>query len=91
MDNFSVGERFTREAGAVRKELRKRTFSYVAAGLGLVAGLAWNDAIKLLIEYLLPQAGNTLVAKFAYAFLVTVFVAFALYYVERSLKEDVEK
>ena len=75
----------------VQKELRKRIFSYVAAGLGLVAGLAWNDAIKLLIEYLIPQKGNTLVAKFFYAFLITVFVVVALYYVERLFKGEKDK
>jgi len=30
----------------IREEVRKKTIGYIVAALGLVAGLAWNDAIK---------------------------------------------
>lgn len=88
MDDFSIREGFTREAGAVRRELRKRTFSYIAAGFAFVAGLAWNEAIKAFIDYLIPQTGSGVAAKFLYALLVTFFVVFVLYYVERSFREE---
>ena len=44
------------------------------AGMGLVAGLAWNEAIKALIEYLYPLDQNSLLAKFIYAALITVII-----------------
>jgi hypothetical protein len=42
--------------------------------------LAWNEAIKALIEYLFPLGSNTLVAKFIYAFTITAFVVFLTSY-----------
>lgn len=38
-----------------RRKIKKKMFSYIAAGLGLVAGLAWNDAIKTVIDYFIPK------------------------------------
>ena len=55
--------------------MRTKTVGYITAGLGIVAGLAWNEAIRELIDFLFPNPGNTLVAKFIYAFLLTSVVA----------------
>jgi hypothetical protein len=68
--------------------VKKRMFSYIAAGLGLVAGLAWNDAVGTLISYLIPKSDNTVVAKMIYAFVVTLVVAVLLFYIEKSLNRD---
>lgn len=72
-----------------RREIKKKIFSYIAAGLGLVAGLAWNDAIKVLIDFFVPDTGNTIIAKLFYAFLLTLVVALILFYGEKSFDEDV--
>ena len=56
------------------KEVRTKTFTYVSTALGLVAGLAWNDAIKALIDLLFPFSKNALAAKFLYAILITLVV-----------------
>jgi len=61
----------------LRHELEERTSTYVIAALSFVAGLAWNDAIKALIEFLFPLPQNNLQAKFTYAILVTIFVTIA--------------
>ncbi|MBI2551844.1 hypothetical protein HYW17_00895 [Candidatus Uhrbacteria bacterium] len=45
----------------------------MAAGFGLVAALAWNDAIQSLFTTIFPTASNV-VAKFVYAGLITVLV-----------------
>lgn len=55
-------------------EIRQKTLGYILAGFGFVAGLAWNDAIKSLIDYLYPLPGDVLFSKFLYAFVVTVIV-----------------
>ncbi|MBU1131574.1 hypothetical protein KJ840_05590 [Patescibacteria group bacterium] len=47
---------------------------YMVAALGLVAGLAWNDAIKSLIEFLFPNQQNSLTAKFGYAVIITIVI-----------------
>lgn len=59
----------------IRNEFRKQLATYIMASLGLVAGLAWNDAIKSLIENVFPlsQSGNWPI-KMAYASILTVLV-----------------
>ncbi len=58
----------------VRKEVRERTLAYVVAALGLVAGLAWNEAINTLIVQYFPLSKDTLIAKFVYAAVITIVV-----------------
>jgi hypothetical protein len=60
---------------SLKKQMKTQTVTYLTAGLGLVAGLAWNEAIRELIDFLFPNPGNTLFAKFVYAFLLTAVVA----------------
>ncbi|RJQ29068.1 hypothetical protein C4571_02260 [Candidatus Parcubacteria bacterium] len=72
----------------MKREVRERTVGYVVAALGLVAGLAWNDAIKSLIEYLFPRSQGTLLAKFAYALGVTVAVVVVTVYLVRVIRRE---
>jgi len=80
-------QRFEREAAEVEKQVRTRILTYLGAGLGFVAGLAWNDAISSLIKYLFPTAYNGLIAKFAYAVGITVIITIFLVYLEKILRE----
>ena len=57
-----------------KEEIKKQTAGYMTAALGLVAGLAWNDAIKSLIESFYPFAKDGIFAKFFYAILITMVV-----------------
>ena len=59
---------------STRDEIREQVIGYISAAFGLVAGLAWNDAIRALIEALVPFGTNTLIAKFLYAIAVTAVV-----------------
>ena len=63
----------------LRSQIRRQTVGYIVAALGLVAGLAWNDAIKTLIEQLFPLGTGSLPAKFFYATLITVLVVVISY------------
>ncbi len=65
----------------LHEEIRKQTLGYIVGALGLVTGLAWNEAIKALIEYLFPLSQNTLLAKFIYALLITAIVVIFTNYV----------
>jgi len=58
------------------------------AGLGLVAGLAWNDAIKALIEELFPVGRNSVLAKFIYAALITLIVVVVGAYLVRLFRKE---
>ncbi len=91
MAQFPDKEKTIRLVKTAEQVVKKRLFTYIGAGLGLVAGLAWNDAITTLIKFFIPGAGNTVIAKFVYAFILTIVVAAVLYYVERSLAESTEK
>lgn len=63
----------------IRKEIKEKTIGYILAAFGFVAGLAWNEAIKSLIEQFFPNTGNVLI-KFVYAIIVTVAVVIASIY-----------
>ena len=46
----------------------------MASAFALVAALAWNEAIKSLIERLVPKEGNNILSLFIYAAVVTILV-----------------
>ncbi len=68
---------------SVREQVRTQTVGYIAAAFGLVAGLAWNDAIKAFIENVFPLGQGTMWAKFIYAIIITVFVVIITKYLVR--------
>lgn len=81
-------EKIKNESAEVKKEVKKQLLTYIAASLGLVAGLAWNEAIKALIEYFFPAAQNTVLAKFLYAIGVTLLIVLVSYYLTKLMKTD---
>lgn len=83
--------RSEKEQKGLRQEVRRQSMGYLLAAFGIVAGLAWNEALKALIEDLFPVPENTLIAKFGYAILLTVFLAIATTYLMRFVGSDKEK
>ncbi len=57
----------------LKLEILEQISSLITAGFGLVAALAWNDAIKELISIILPQPSMFL-GKIIYALIITIFV-----------------
>lgn len=94
MNTFMNGEtknkvkEFKRKGGELAESVRKQVLTYIVAAFGLVAGLAWNEAIKALIEEIFPLGKDTLLAKFLYAILVTLIVVFITVYLVRFLKKE---
>ncbi len=74
------------QGSQVKQEVREKTLGYLLAALGLVAGLAWNEAIKAGIEYLWPMSQNTLWAKFGYALGITMVVVIMSFYLTKAIK-----
>lgn len=70
-----------------RQEFRTRTVGFIATALGLVVGLAWNDAVKTLIEVVIPLKGDTIVIKFIYALVLTVIVVSVIVLLMRFIEE----
>lgn len=82
---------FKEESARLKREVRKQVSGYILAGLGVVAGLAWNDAIKGLIEYAFPISQTSMRAKFLYAVLLTLVIVLISMYVLRVNREDDKK
>lgn len=82
-------EKLKVERDKVKKEAKKQILAYITAAFGLVAGLAWNEAIKGLIEYLFPLSQNNVWVKFLYAIIMTfVVVIISIYLVKLFKKEE---
>lgn len=74
MDTTATTKAEAKKKKALRAELREKTTGYILTALGLVAGLAWNDAISSAIKYFFPLDQNGLLAKFLYAGIITVII-----------------
>jgi uncharacterized membrane protein YeaQ/YmgE (transglycosylase-associated protein family) len=68
----------------IRSKIKEQTGGYMTAALGLVAGLAWNDAIKSLIEAFFPISKSGVFAKFIYAIVITIVVVFVGQYILKT-------
>jgi hypothetical protein len=55
-------------------EILDKFSQLITTALGLVAALAWNDAIQTLFQQFLGTVGGALAAKLFYAVLVTSVV-----------------
>ncbi len=63
-----------KEELSLKREVRAQVIGYVVAALGLVAGLAWNDAVKSIIEHFFPLSQSTIWAKIVYALILSTGV-----------------
>ena len=45
-----ISRKIKEKSKEFQQEVREKTFGYIVASFGLVAGLAWNEAIKAMIE-----------------------------------------
>jgi hypothetical protein len=80
-----------KESKSVKKEVRNKVVMYITTAIGLIAGLAWNDAIKALIEDLFPVSKNTILAKVFYALIITVLLAIVSVYLARFSSQEEKK
>lgn len=81
------------------KELKLETLvkmtDLATAGFGLVAALAWNEAIQSLVNKFLPKSTDGgIIAQVFYAVIITVFVVLVTVRLGRMTgraKEDLDK
>lgn len=81
-------EKIKQGSEEIKRETKEGMIGYIVAAFGLVAGLAWNDAIKALIEYIFPLGPNTLLLKFVYAILITLVLVFISTYLMKLFKTE---
>lgn len=90
-DLSTIREKTKEEAERLKREVKQRTVGYIVAALGLVAGLAWNDAVRSLIEHLFPIVKDKLLMKFVYAATITMVLVFISVYIIRIFGGDDKK
>ncbi len=78
------------ETKEIKHQIKQKTIEYIATALGLVAALAWNDAIKSAIDYFFIT-GNGVLAKVVYAALLTIIVVVITYYLVTFQKKHAEQ
>ena len=64
------------------------------AGFGLVAALAWNEAIQAFVtEYVdkYVSIGSGIISRFIYAIIITIFAVFITYQLTKLSENDDEK
>lgn len=85
--NYSnMPRKHLQKVNKARLEIQAKSITLILGGFGLVAALAWNEAIKSLFEELFKETG-TLISKFVYAILVTVIVVIISMQIKRISKK----
>ena len=80
-------KKLKKESEEIRNEIQEKVIGYIVAGRGVIASLAWNEAIKALIEYVFPLKQNTILAKFLYAGTMTLVLVFVTLYLVRIFRK----
>ena len=74
------------EINKTKKELKEKMLTLMLAGFGLVAALAWNDAIQTLFRLLFPESEGV-IGKFSYAVIVTALVVIISLQLKKASEE----
>lgn len=78
----------------LRKELLKQMVSLSTAGFGLVAALAWNEAIQSFVKGYIDKyisTGSGIISRFIYAILITAIAVFVTYQLSKLVREEEKK
>ncbi|MFA5870949.1 MAG: DUF5654 family protein [Candidatus Paceibacterota bacterium] len=70
-------EKIQNEKNKLKREVRNQTLTLIITSFGLVAGLAWNEAVKAFIDLFFPPTGGGVIAKVIYAIIITFIVVLA--------------
>ncbi len=73
----------------IERATKEKITTLILAGFGLVAALAWNDAIQSFFNYLFPK-GQGIVGKFVYALIITLVVVIISVQLQRIAKKKDE-
>ncbi len=74
----------------ISREVKQKTLGFIITAFGLVAGLAWNEAIQALIKNIFPLDNNSVIAKFIYAVLMTLLLVVIAMYLTKLIGTDKE-
>lgn len=75
----------------LKKELLKQLVALSTAGFGLVAALAWNEAIQAFVKEYIDKyisVGSGIMSRFIYAIVITAFAVFVTYQLTKLIKDE---
>jgi hypothetical protein len=76
----------TQEERSFRRELADQLVTLSTSGFGLVAALAWNEAIQTFTKEYINRwfpSHSGVITKFLYALIITLFAVFITYQLSR--------
>ena len=76
-----------------RQELLKQMVTLATAGFGLVAALAWNEAIQAFVKEYIDKyisVGSGIISRFIYAVIITIFAVVVTYQLTKISGEEGE-
>ncbi|PIS40826.1 MAG: hypothetical protein COT26_01290 [Candidatus Kerfeldbacteria bacterium CG08_land_8_20_14_0_20_43_14] len=74
----------------IHKKITEQIRALITGALGLVAALAWNEAVKALFEKIFGTASG-LIAKFLYAIIVTAVVVWVVNKLSKLAAQEEEE
>ena len=75
----------------LKQELLIQMVTLSTAGFGLVAALAWNEAIQAFVAEYIDQyisVGSGIISRFIYAIIITAFAVFVTYQLTKIAGEE---
>jgi hypothetical protein len=90
MDNIQL-EKIKTESAKIRREVKDRTLGFITTAFGLVAGLAWNEAIQTLIKSFFKVEKDSVWVQFIYALVLTVVLVLVTVYLARFFGKNEEE
>lgn len=81
-----MAKKVSQKEKSFRRELIEQFITLSTSGFGLVAALAWNEAVQAFVKdyiekYYPSQSG--VISKFIYAVIITLFAVFITYQLSR--------
>lgn len=91
MENSNNFEKIKMESTKISREVKEKTLGFILTAFGLVAGLAWNEAIQSLIKSFFAVDKDSIWVKFVYAVVITVLVVIVTIYLTRFFGKNEEE
>ena len=84
-------EKIKKESKKISGEVKEKTLGFIMTAFGLVAGLAWNEAIQSLIKSFFTVDKDSVWVKFLYAIVMTFVVVLVTVYLTRLFGKNEEE
>ncbi|MBI5221559.1 MAG: hypothetical protein HY979_02020 [Candidatus Magasanikbacteria bacterium] len=81
----NIKQESKQEKADIKLQILESMSTLATAGFGLVAALAWNEAIKDLFSVIFPAPGGSVLAKFIYALFITILIVIVTMQIGRAL------